>query len=137
MTRDEISRRRFLVGSAAGISALSAVPAALSGEASEADMPTRPLGETGMDVSLLTFGGGSQFMRNPDEKWQPLLERAVELGVNYFDTASQYGGRAELTSEERYGRILPNTATTSISAPSSTRGIPARPAARWSAAWNG
>jgi len=60
-----------------------------------------------MDVSLLSFGGGSQFMRNPDGRWQPLLDRAIELGVNYFDTASRYGGGADLTSEERYGKILP------------------------------
>ena len=107
MTRDDISRRRFLKGSAAGISALAAAPASFAGDESGQQMPTRRLGKTDMDVSLLSFGGGSQFMRNPDGRWQPLLDRAIELGVNYFDTASRYGGGADLTSEERYGKILP------------------------------
>jgi predicted aldo/keto reductase-like oxidoreductase len=64
-------------------------------------LPRRPLGKTGMDVSVLSFGGGSQFMANPDGQWEPLLERALELGINYFDTAESYGG-----SEARYSEIL-------------------------------
>ena len=47
----------------------------------------RTLGKTGLDVSLLAFGGGSQFMNSDDGEWQPILERAVEVGVNMYDTS--------------------------------------------------
>jgi aryl-alcohol dehydrogenase-like predicted oxidoreductase len=65
----------------------------------------RILGKTEMKVSLLAFGGGSQFMNNVDGEWEPILERAVEVGVNYFDTAWNYGGGE---SEIRFGKILNN-----------------------------
>jgi predicted aldo/keto reductase-like oxidoreductase len=63
----------------------------------------RKLGRTAMNVSLLAFGGGTQFMNNADGKWEPMLERAVEVGVNYFDTSWDYG---EGESEVRFGKIL-------------------------------
>ena len=69
-------------------------------------MATRTLGATGMEVSLLAFGGGSQFLLNEDGAWEPMLERAVELGVNYFDTSSAYQWDAGLSSEERFGEVL-------------------------------
>ncbi|MEE4311654.1 MAG: aldo/keto reductase [candidate division KSB1 bacterium] len=63
----------------------------------------RILGKTGMEVSLLAFGGGSQFMKNDEGEWEPLLERAIEEGINYFDTANNYN---DGDSEIRYGKIL-------------------------------
>jgi aryl-alcohol dehydrogenase-like predicted oxidoreductase len=69
-------------------------------------MPTRTLGATGLEVSTLSFGGGSQFLRNEDGDWEMMLERALELGVNYFDTSSSYQYGASMTSEERFGEIL-------------------------------
>ena len=65
------------------------------------EMPRRKLGNTDLYVSCLSFGGGSQFKANGDGTWEPLLERAIELGVNYFDTHRGYG------TEDRYGEILP------------------------------
>jgi aryl-alcohol dehydrogenase-like predicted oxidoreductase len=35
-----------------------------------------------------------------------MLERAVELGVNFFDTSSAYQWEASLSSEERFGEVL-------------------------------
>lgn len=64
-------------------------------------LPRRILGKTGLEISMLAFGGGSQFMKNGDGTWEKLLQRAVEAGVNYFDNASSYGG-----SEARYAEIL-------------------------------
>jgi len=62
-------------------------------------MKYRELGSTGLQVSALGFGA----MRLPmtaidgkpvvdDEIAIPLLQKAVELGINYFDTAWFYGG---------------------------------------------
>jgi aryl-alcohol dehydrogenase-like predicted oxidoreductase len=70
-------------------------------------MPMRTLGKTGLAVSVLGFGGGSQFLKNKDGDWEPLLERAIEMGVNYFDNSSNYQWGARMTSEERFGEILP------------------------------
>ncbi len=65
----------------------------------------RVLGKTGLNVSLLAFGGGSQFMNSNDDEWLPIIERAVEVGVNVFDTSWNYG---DGQSEVRYGEVLNN-----------------------------
>lgn len=64
------------------------------------------LGKTGLDVSLLGFGcgavGGLMVGGAPADQ-ERAVARALELGVNYFDTAAQYGqGR----SEENLGRVI-------------------------------
>ncbi len=64
-------------------------------------LPRRVLGKSEMEVSMLSFGGGSQFMKNQDGKWEPLLERALKMGINLFDTSFSYNG-----SEERFAEIL-------------------------------
>jgi len=68
-------------------------------------LPRRILGSTSLEISMLAFRRRGQFLRNEDGDWEPLLERAIELGVNYFDTSTNYtwyGGNGE----ERYGEIL-------------------------------
>ena len=69
-------------------------------------MEKRRLGKTGLDVSLLGFGcgavGGLMVGGTPADQ-ERAVARALELGINYFDTAAQYGnGR----SEENLGRVL-------------------------------
>lgn len=69
-------------------------------------MEKRRLGKTGLDVSLLGFGcgavGGLMVGGTPADQ-ERAVARALELGVNYFDTAAQYGnGR----SEENIGRVI-------------------------------
>jgi len=103
--KNQITRRTFLKQTAAGTLAVS-TPGLFSSCSSPAKLPTRTLGKTGMNVSILSFGGGSQFMLNKDGKWEPLLERAVEAGINIFDTAPSYTYRSNLTSEERFGEVL-------------------------------
>ena len=45
-------------------------------------------------VSCIGFGSGSRFCSIPDEDAaQALLERAFDLGINYFDTAGSYTRR--------------------------------------------
>jgi aryl-alcohol dehydrogenase-like predicted oxidoreductase len=66
----------------------------------------RRLGKTGLDVSLLGFGcgavGGLMVGGAPADQ-ERAVARALELGINYFDTAAQYGnGR----SEENLGRVI-------------------------------
>jgi len=102
-----ISRRKFIHYSAAGLAVASAGGAmAYTSSGAVSSMPTRTLGATGLDVSMLSFGGGSQFLQNGDGAWEPMLERAVEVGVNYFDTSSSYQWDAGMSSEERFGEVL-------------------------------
>src|SRR5215813_12330290 len=62
-------------------------------------MDYRSLGRTGLRVSTLGFGcgnvGGLMVRGTPAER-ERAVARAVELGINYFDTAPSYGdGQSE------------------------------------------
>jgi len=65
-----------------------------------ADMHYKPMGLTGMQVSLLGYGGwalGKKGWPGVDEKEaRSTLEAAIASGINFFDTAPIYGfGRSE------------------------------------------
>lgn len=58
-------------------------------------MQYRELGRTGWKVSALSFGGwaiGGTWGSVDDRESMAALQRAVDLGVNFFDTADVYGG---------------------------------------------
>jgi 1-deoxyxylulose-5-phosphate synthase len=67
------------------------------------------LGRTGLKVSRLCLGCmsyGTPEWRDwvlPEEESRPFIRRALELGVNFFDTADMYSRGA---SEEVLGRAL-------------------------------
>ena len=70
-------------------------------------VPKRKLGNTGLEVSVLSFGGGSNFTTVPDGTWEPLMQRAYDLGINYYDTAADYRGSGfGATSQVRYGTFF-------------------------------
>ena len=95
----DINRRRFLEAAAAG----AAITPAL-GAAEAPKLPTRPFGRTGMTVPILGFGSGSRFLMYRDEdKALEALNRAIDLGITYIDTAHSYG---DGKSEERIGRVM-------------------------------
>jgi aryl-alcohol dehydrogenase-like predicted oxidoreductase len=69
-------------------------------------IPTVPLGSQGLLVSKQGLGcmGMSAFYGSDDEKESiATLERAIELGVTFWDTAQMYGWGA---NEELLGRVL-------------------------------
>ncbi len=69
-------------------------------------MKYRQLGRTGVSVSELIFGCGSQggIMINAEPaEMEAAAHRAITSGVNWFDTAPQYG---DGVSETNLGRIL-------------------------------
>ena len=86
------SRRSFLE-----TAALSAWTAQATETDPKTGMPTRVLGRTGQKVSLLAFGSGSRWlMYGSPDKGIPAMEKALEAGVNYIDTAQSYGdGQSE------------------------------------------
>ncbi len=68
-----------------------------------APMPTRELGGTGWKPSVLTLGGVKWDTLLSETEAVELIHRAIELGVNTFDTAASYGNGQ---SEERLGLAL-------------------------------
>ncbi len=66
-------------------------------------MPQRPLGHLGWNASLLTLGGVKWDVKCSDTEAVALVHRAIELGVNTFDTAHAYG---EGESERKLGLAL-------------------------------
>ena len=69
-------------------------------------MPTRNLGKTGFKVGIFSLGGQSIIERAHEEDSAiPVIERALDLGVNYIDTSSIYGG-PERWSEQYIGQVM-------------------------------
>jgi aryl-alcohol dehydrogenase-like predicted oxidoreductase len=66
----------------------------------------RRLGDTGLSVSVLGFGGASiGFTTTPDpQAFVRLLRRAQELGINFFDTAPDYRDSEQLLGQAFQGR---------------------------------
>lgn len=64
-------------------------------------MKYRPLGLTRQRVSILGLGGESALYRRSDKAVR-IIEKAIRLGINYFDTAPLYKD-----SELNYGEVLP------------------------------
>jgi hypothetical protein len=91
-------------------SALADTPKALPGLPSNpktpAAMPTRNLGKTGYKVGIFSLGGqGSLERANNFDVAVPIIERALDLGVNDIDTSSIYGG-PERWSEQYVGKVM-------------------------------
>ena len=71
-----------------------------------AAMPTRNLGKTGYKVGIFSLGGQASLEKPANfDVAVPIIERALDLGVNYIDTSSIYGG-PERWSEQYVGRVM-------------------------------
>ncbi len=69
-------------------------------------MPMRNLGKTGHRVGIFSLGGQAALEQPNNEAIAvPIIERAIELGVNYIDTAAAYG-RPERWSEQYIGKVM-------------------------------
>lgn len=99
-----LTRRDFIKTVGLGGMAVAAAEASVamaapqSGEPGAASIPTRKLGKTGAEVSILNLGGMFDTINN-----QLLLRQAYNWGVRFWDTAQAYGNGM---SEEGYGRFL-------------------------------
>ena len=77
-----------------------------SAEAVQQMMPTRNLGKTGFRAGIFGLGGqGALEKTHNDAVAIPIIEKALELGVNYYDTSAIYGG-PERWSEQYLGKAL-------------------------------
>ena len=108
-------RRSFLKTSGAVAAGLLAQPvvseaqtaaAAPTAPAPRATMPMRNLGRTGHRVGAFSLGGqGAIEQPNNADIAVPIIERALDLGVNYCDTSSIYGG-PDRWSEQYFGAVM-------------------------------
>jgi hypothetical protein len=105
--KNGVSRREFLERSGLAVGAVAAMPALPPRVATDATvaakLPHRTLGRTGVEVSILAFGCGSRFLMYPEAQASAVLEKAIESGIDYFDTAFAYG---DGESETRVGRVM-------------------------------
>jgi len=110
-------RREFLKAGGAVTAALLApsaiaadtaktLPSLPSNPVTPTAMPTRNLGKTGYKVGIFSLGGQASLEHsNNFDVAVPIIERALDLGVNYIDTSSIYGG-PERWSEQYVGRVM-------------------------------
>jgi uncharacterized protein len=108
------SRRAFLKTGAlaAGVAAVGVVETGAAAvappfnPATEVAMPTRNLGKTGHRVGIFSLGGQATVeVPNKEAEAVAIVEKAIDLGVNYIDTAAQYGG-AERWSQRYIGQVM-------------------------------
>jgi len=100
------NRRTFVKGSLAASTALGlvgsgSVLAGVAGQATEpskAPLPQRALGKTGRQVSIYGLGGLFTVSRHDRHaEAVEIVNRAIDLGINYIDTSAWYGtGASEL-----------------------------------------
>jgi uncharacterized protein len=98
MSDSKFSRRDFMKVSGAGTAGFvlgqkpEAAAAEVRGSATPPPMPERPLGKTGHNVRLFSLGGQATIERpDTDAESEAIINRAIDLGVNYVDTAAAYG----------------------------------------------
>jgi len=69
-------------------------------------MPTRNLGETGYRPGIFSLGGQATIEKpSKEQESVAIINRAVDLGVNYIDTAAAYGG-ADQWSQRYIGKVM-------------------------------
>lgn len=105
------NRREFLQAGVAGLAAAGLVHASATTSegrtmnANEGGVPLRPLGKTGIQVSLLCLGGHAS--TNPQKMSEKeslrLIQRAVDEGITFMDNCWDYH---DGVAEERMGKAL-------------------------------
>jgi aryl-alcohol dehydrogenase-like predicted oxidoreductase len=67
-------------------------------------MPTRSLGKTGYKVGILSLGGQATLeIKGRENDSEKIINRAIDLGINYIDTAASYG---QGVSQLNIGRVM-------------------------------
>jgi aryl-alcohol dehydrogenase-like predicted oxidoreductase len=67
-------------------------------------MPTRALGKTGYKVGILSLGGQATIeIKGRETESEQIINRAIDLGINYIDTAASYG---QGVSQLNIGRVM-------------------------------
>jgi aryl-alcohol dehydrogenase-like predicted oxidoreductase len=107
--KHELGRRRFMLGAAL----LGAMPIISGGsmaqlqkdqsEVPSGEVPKKPLGRTGAQVSAMGLGGYHLGSAETDQAANEIVAKALDHGVTFFDNAWEYH---DGLSEERLGKAL-------------------------------
>ena len=90
---DQTSRREFLEATGAAITSASLLSAQTGGRGG---VPHRPLGRTGLQVSIIGVGGYHLGSAESLDAARRIVDTALEAGINFFDNAWDYhDGRSE------------------------------------------
>lgn len=111
-----VNRREFLkTGGAATVGFLAhtlvapesrALPPLPENPVTPQAMPTRNLGRTGYRTGIFSLGGQAAVEQPNNEALAvAIVEKALDLGVNYVDTAAAYGGNARW-SQKYIGQVM-------------------------------
>jgi len=106
----EWNRRRFIKSAAV----LGAAPLVYGGSMAQqqsspsqrdltGQIPRKPLGRTGLQVSAMGLGGYHLGSAETDQAANEIVAKAIDYGVNFFDNAWEYH---DGLSEERLGKAL-------------------------------
>lgn len=119
-SKEQKSRREFLkkiiaTSVIAGLSSYANPAELIATIAAEVKLPRRPLGKTGHMVGIFSLGGQATIETIGKEKHaEEIINRAIDLGINYIDTAAAYGRATDTitkneamgTSEKNIGRVM-------------------------------
>ena len=94
---DDLTRREFVKLGVAGAAGLAMAPN-VAGAA--LPLPGRPLGRTGHVAGLFSLGGQASIEQaDKHDVSIAIINRAIDLGVNYIDTAAAYGRPRDATRQ--------------------------------------
>ncbi len=93
----KITRRDFVKAGTAGVAGTALALHARGAGGAQA-MPERPLGKTAHRVRIFSLGGQAT-LETPGmhDESMAIINRAIDLGVNYIDTAAAYGRDRSVT----------------------------------------
>src|SRR4051794_32925543 len=97
------SRRDFLQTGAATVAAGSLLGAASADEKNDGGIPLRPLGRTGVKVTMIALGGHHSTAHKEEKDSIRLIQRAVDEGIHFMDNCWDYH---DGVAEERMGKAL-------------------------------
>jgi hypothetical protein len=101
-------------------------------------IPRRPFGKSGIEVTRVGLGGGRFFEAVPsDEAGGELVRQAIDHGIEYIETAANYGPPDDANrSERRIGIAMKTYRARSFSKPRSTPAITTAPCVKSTTASN-
>ncbi len=118
-TEENRSRREFLkkLIATSVVTGLSSYvkPAGFLAAMSNGKMPQRPLGKIGQMVGIYSLGGQATIETiGKEAQAEVLINKAIDFGINYIDTAAAYGRATSTiskkeamgTSEKNIGRVM-------------------------------
>src|SRR3989338_1118578 len=93
---DDLTRRDFVKLGIAGAAGIAAAPTIVGAAgpigSTPLALPTRPLGRTGHHPFIFSLGGQASLEQaDKHDVSMAIINRAIDLGVNYIDTAAAYG----------------------------------------------